>query len=265
MKSVIKLVLFIFSAALLFIMGIYLLQEKIIFQPTPLPQDHQYVLDVPFTEFFIESNDGARLNGLHLKVEDPKGMIVYYHGNAGDLQRWGEICSFFLQFHYDVLVMDYRTYGKSTGKLTEKNLYSDAQLFYDKAKEDFSEENIVIYGRSLGASIATKIASENEPSQLILETPFYSLTDLVKDKFKILPVSKLLKYRFPSSTFIKSVSCPVTILHGTADGVVPYESGLKLFNSISNKPRTLVTIEGGGHNDLINFDTYSTAIQNALQ
>jgi alpha-beta hydrolase superfamily lysophospholipase len=265
MRRIIRPLILLLSVALICIMGTYLLQEKIIFQPTQLQLDHQFRFKTPFEEFFIETKDGARLNGLRFSLAESKGVIVYYHGNAGDLQRWGEITSFFLQFGYEVIVMDYRTYGKSTGELSEKNLYNDAQLFYDRALTYFAEDKIIVYGRSLGASIATKIASENSPSKLILETPFYSLTDLVKEKFSPLPVSGLLKYRFPSNQFIKNTECPVIVIHGTNDAVVPYRSGLKLYEEIPESQGTLITIEGGGHNDLINFKEYEQAIRKVLQ
>ena len=179
MKTLKRVFLFILAAAVIVIMGAYLLQEKFIFLPSKLPQDYVYEFDHDFEELFIETEDGARLNALHFKQENPRGIIVYYHGNAGDLSRWGKVTSYFLQFNYEVLVMDYRTYGKSTGKLSEKALYSDAQLFYNKAKELFPEGNIIVYGRSLGTAMAAYVASKNKPKKLILETPFYDFRKLV--------------------------------------------------------------------------------------
>jgi len=138
---------------------LYFFQEKIIFLPSKLPQDYSYSFSEPFKEFNLAAKDGAKLNGLHFKRENPKGVILYFHGNAGDLARWGEIATFFAQKEYDIVVMDYRTYGKSTGKLSEDALFKDAQLFYDYTLDKYKEEDIIVYGRSLGASIATYTAS----------------------------------------------------------------------------------------------------------
>lgn len=243
---------------------LYFLQEKIIFLPSKLAQDYTYSFSEPFKEFFLTANDGAKLNGLHFKTENPKGVILYFHGNAGDLSRWGEIATFFVAKQYDVVVMDYRTYGKSDGKLSEKALFDDAQLFYDYVLNTYAEEQILVYGRSLGASIASFTASKNTPAKLVLETPFYNLLEIARKRFPVLPVQWLLKYKFESNIYITSVACPITIFHGTQDAVVPFESGKKLY-SLATSKKKFVKIDGGGHNDLISFDAYHTHINEALR
>lgn len=253
------LTLFIFSISML-----YTLQEKLIFLPTTLSKEYKYQFSDTFEEFYITTTDGASLNGLHFKSQNPKGVILYFHGNAGDLSRWGLIASYFLKYNYDVIVMDYRTYGKSTGILNEKNLYKDAQLFYNYALERFPDESIIIYGRSIGTAIATNLASQNEPKQLILESPFYSLGDVVENKFSPFPVQKLLKYSFPSYQFIKKVNCLITIFHGNSDEVVPYESGQKLFKAIPNLNKQFFSISEGKHNNLIDFEAYHKGIEKTL-
>lgn len=258
--SFVVLILLIFSISML-----YTLQEKLIFLPKTLSKDYKYHFSDSFKEFYITTPDGASLNGLHFKSQNPKGVILYFHGNAGDLSRWGEIASYFLKFNYDVIVMDYRTYGKSTGVLNEKNLNNDAQLFYNFAITLFPEENIIIYGRSIGTAIATNLASRNKPKQLILESPFYSLADVVETRFSPFPIQKLLKYSFPSFEFIKKVNCPITIFHGTTDEVVPYESGQKLFNVIPNSNKQFFSIQEGKHNNLIDFEVYHKGIEQTLR
>lgn len=243
---------------------LYFLQEKIIFLPSELPQDYIYSFSEPFEEFFLTAEDGAKLNGLHFKCENPKGVILYFHGNAGDLSRWGEIAIFFAQKKYDVIVMDYRTYGKSTGKLSEAALFKDAQLFYDYALENYNEDELIVYGRSLGCSIATYTASKNEPTKLVLEAPFYNLLQVAQKRFPVLPVKWLLKYKFESNKYITAVTCPTTIFHGTEDAVVPYESGKRLFRLATGK-KEFITVKGGGHNDLINFKAYTANIDTALK
>jgi len=130
--------------------ALYFLQEKILFRPTVLNQTYVYKFSHPFEELFLKADDNAMINVLHFKAEQPKGVILYFHGNAGDLSRWGNITSYFVERNYDVLVMDYRTYGKSTGALSEHALYSDAQMCYDYLKDRYNENDITIYGRSLG-------------------------------------------------------------------------------------------------------------------
>jgi len=244
--------------------AMFLLQEKLIFLPTQLPQEYVYNFERPYEELFIATNDGAKLNALRFTQEDPKGIILYFHGNAGDLSRWGEVVTYFTQYQYEVLVMDYRTYGKSTGELGEDLMYHDADLFYKKAQEWFSEDEIHVYGRSLGTTFATHVASKNNPRQLILESPFYSLESLASKRYWYLPVKPLLRYTFPTSEKIKMVGCPVTIFHGTKDAVVPYENGEELQKTLPNGQCKLVTIPKGNHNDLINFTEYQQGIRELL-
>lgn len=235
------------------------MQEKLIFLPSTLPVYYVYEFSEPFEEIFLKTSDGAELNALHFKTENPKGVILYFHGNAGNLSRWGKITSYFTYFNYDVLVMDYRTYGKSTGKINEKKMFEDTQLFYNYLKERYKEEEIIVYGRSLGTSFASFVASRNNPKKLILETPFFNLYDVAKDRFPFLPMKYLLNFKFPSNEFIKDVTCPVVIFQGTDDSVVPYESAEKLSKLIPKKNLTFITVPGGTHNNLINFTEYTSA------
>lgn len=256
----------IIIASILILLSImlYSFQEKLIFLPTKLTQDHVYTFNADFDEIFLDTTDGARLNALHFYTDNPKGLILYFHGNAGDLSRWGEIVLPFVDLDYDVLVMDYRNYGKSTGKLSEQALYQDAQLFYTYAKEKYPEEQLIIYGRSLGTGIASQLTSQNRPQKLILETPFYSLSEIAQERFPFLPVSYLLRYKIPSYQFLQRVNCPVRIFHGTNDNVVPYASGKKLYDSISNDDKKIYTIPNGNHNNLSDFEIYWNGIQKEL-
>ncbi len=244
---------------------LYFLQEKMIFLPTRLPQDFQYSFAEPFEEVFLSAADGARLNALWFKRPSPRGLILYFHGNAGNLSRWGHIAEPFAKMEYDVLIMDYRTYGKSTGTLSEQNLFSDAQLFYDYAREHYSEKEIVLYGRSLGTGMATRLAADNQPALLLLETPFYSLLDIGVKRFPWLPVKWFMKYPLRAHEFMQQVLCPVRIFHGTKDRIVPYESGRKLFESIPGDNKTFYEIQGGRHNNLSSFPAYQQAVIEVLQ
>ena len=257
-----------FGLIILYLMigtSLYFFQEKIIFRPSVLPQNYTYNFSNEFEELFLKAEDGAIINALHFKAVNPKGIIVYFHGNMGDLSRWGKITEFFVEKNYDVFVMDYRTYGKSTGKLSEQALYNDAQMCYNYVIKKYDELEITIYGRSLGTGIATFLASKNNPKHLILETPYYSLTDVANRRFSMFPTNKLLRYNFPSYKFIQNVRCPISIFHGTNDKVVPFASGEKLFNCIEQKKKIFYTIEKGEHNNLIEFETYQKQLKKILE
>ncbi|MEN1785103.1 MAG: alpha/beta fold hydrolase [Bacteroidota bacterium] len=232
--------------------------------PTVLAKDYRYQFSGTFEELYLETEDGEQLNALHFKRESPKGIVLYFHGNAGDLSRWGEVAEAFINRGFEVIIMDYRSYGKSTGKPTEDNLFKDAQRFYDHTLQRYAQEDIIIYGRSLGAAIATHLAANNHPRQLILETPFYNLLDVAKGRFPFLPVKRLLRYQFASDKHILKVASPIAIFHGTEDAVVPFESGHKLYQIIPNKNKHFFKIPGGRHNDLSDYDGFQRGIDQVL-
>lgn len=246
-------------------------QEKVVFLPVVLPTDHLFDFDEKFDEYFLETPFEGKINVLHFKIRQPKGVILYFHGNADNLNRWGKIALEFTKFGYDVLVMDYRGYGKSSGPRNEKFLYSDAQFFYDFAKEKYPEEKIVVYGRSLGGTFATKVAADNRPKMVILESTFYSIQDIVN---RWLPekvtdrVSPKMTYYFLSYENIVRIQVPLYHFHGTKDFTVPLTSGKKLF-SIFEKAcpkiqKKFIEIHGGTHDDLIKFEAFNTELNAIL-
>ncbi len=259
-----KFLIVIASLYVLVFIGLYFLQEKMIFMPDSLSQDYVYNFPQNFEEISLKTEDGATLNALHFKVENPKGVVLYFHGNAGELSRWGIVVQKFVDLQYDVLVMDFRTYGKSTGKLSQNALYNDAQLFYDYLLKSYSEDKIVVYGRSLGTTFATYVASKNNPKQLILEAPFYSLDDVAGHRFPIYPVSWFLKFHFPTYQYLKDVSCPITIFHGTDDFVVNYGNSEKLSKVKTKGKINFITISKGTHHNLDSYLVYKKTLDSIL-
>ena len=166
LKKILFIVVIFYCFALL---GLYIFQERILFQSVKLKPQYKFSFSKTFTEINLKIDDGAQLNGLYFEVDNPKGVILYFHGNKDNLVRWGGIASELTRYKYNILVVDYRGYGKSTGKRSETKLYHDAQLWYNHLKTTFSETKIILYGRSLGATFATYVASNNKPQQLILE------------------------------------------------------------------------------------------------
>ncbi len=269
MKTVLKFLLTLVIICLLAFGGLYTFQEKFIFLPKDLDQDYTYnfpslASNVTFKELFIDADDGAKLNALYFEVEKPRGLVVYYHGNAHNLSKWGAISSQFTQHNYNVIMLDYRGYGKSTGDRTEEKMYQDALTFYKKANDLFPESLTVVYGRSLGSTFATYVASKNNPQKLILESPFYSLTDVVKTRYPFLPAEKLLNYKFNTGVYASDVTVRTIVIHGTDDGIVPFTSGEKLFMVFPEKNRVLIKIDGGKHNDLAAYQDFAVALNAEL-
>lgn len=258
------LTIFIFMY-LTIVASMYFIQDNILFRPTVLEQNFEFKFSYPFEELFLRPTEKALISALHFKSINPKGVILYFHGNSGDLSRWGKVTEYFVEKNYDVLVMDYRTYGKSTGKITEEALYQDAQFCYDYLKKEYDEHDITVYGRSLGTTFATFVTSKNNPKQLILETPYYSMTNVAQTRFPFLPIKYLLKYKLPTYSFVNEVSCDILILHGTKDKVIRIQSAEKLLEIAPKDQTTLITIQDGSHNDLIEFEEYHKAIEKVLR
>ncbi|MBE15703.1 MAG: alpha/beta hydrolase [Cytophagaceae bacterium] len=244
--------------------GLYFFQENLIFHPSPLPTSYSFDFESPFEEVTLEAQQ-ARLHGIHFTQPQPKGVILYFHGNAGNLARWGELVQPLVAMNYAVIVMDYRQFGKSSGALSQESLYQDALQWYAFAKAQYDNTPITLYGRSLGTTFATYVASKNEGERLILETPFYSIANEAKSRFPFLPVDALVKYPFPTYSFINEVTAPITIVHGTADGVVDYSHGKRLYEHINSDQKELITIPEGGHNNLSDYPTYQQALYEMLE
>jgi len=236
--------------------GVYFFQEKLIFYPEKLPNDFKFNFHIKFEEHFIKMDDGAELNALRFKSENSKGLILYFHGNAGSLRRWGEVVDPFVDLGYDVLIMDFRGYGKSSGKRSHKAMLSDADRLYEFALNFVEEKNLILFGRSLGCSFASYLAGKNDPSKLILESPFYSMGDMARRVMPIFPQSIFLRFNFNNYKSLIGANCPIYIFHGKEDEIVPLESGQKLFQKLDSDQSQLFAIEGGGHNNLAGFDEY---------
>jgi uncharacterized protein len=245
--------------------ALYFLQDKIIFHPKKLPADYKYQFDVPFREIDLLVNDEKNLSIIQFTVPDSlrKGIVLYFHGNRTNINRYAKHAGSFTRNNYEVWMIDYPGYGKSTGKRTEQGLYDDALLFYKMAISQVSAEHIIIYGRSLGSGIAAQLASVRDCKKLILETPYYSMDALAKHYFFIYPVMPLSKYALPTYRHLEYIKAPISIFHGTKDRVVPYRQGKRLSNQKSGIE--LITIEKGGHNNLAEFPLFQQKLDSLLQ
>ena len=260
LKILAGIYLLIFIAAVVF-------QRQIALHPQPLARNFKYDFEGKIDEFFISPEKNIELNLLHFHTDrqpKPKGIVFYLHGNSDNLARWGQHAHEFTSRGYDVLMYDFRGFGKSSGSTTEENLMSDAQFLYEKINLQFPEQQIVLYGRSLGTGVATKLAAENSPKKLILETPYFSLPDLSWSYLPILPYNLINSFKIPTHEYIQKVRCPIHIFHGTDDGIVLYSQSQKLVNLLK-KPQILTTLQGGHHRELEKFPEYQAKMDELLR
>jgi pimeloyl-ACP methyl ester carboxylesterase len=245
--------------------ALFFMQDIFLFRPTKLPADYQYKFDMPFRQVDLAVSEEKNLSIVQFTVPDSirKGIVLYFHGNRGNINRYAPAASLFTKNNYEVWMIDYPGYGKSTGKRTEQGLYDDALLFYNMAHSKMSSDSIILYGRSLGSGIAAQLASRRDCKRLILEAPYYSMNKLAAYYFFMFPTKFFVKYELPTYSYIENVQAPVTIFHGTGDGVIPYKHARLLAEH--NKKTELVSIEKGGHNNLATFPAFVQKLDSLLQ
>lgn len=243
--------------------ALYFFQEKIIFFPQKLDKNHKFGFQ-NIQEYFIKTNDNKKLNALLFKVKNPKGVIFYLHGNAGNLQSWGYEADTYRTLWYDVFMLDFRGYGKSEGKISsQKQMYEDINKAYELTLKMYKEENIIILGYSIGTGLATYLASKHNPKMLILQAPYFSLSLIAKQRYHIIPAF-LLKYKFPTNEYIQKCKMPIVIFHGLNDRVISYESSLKLSKLLKEKDK-FITLKNQGHNEITENKIYLEKIKELLE
>ncbi len=232
----------------------YFRQESVIFQPSRLSTAHDFRFDRPFEEIWIEVEPGVELNALHFpasRADNP--VVLYLHGNAGHLQDWGWHADLYVEAGYDFLVIDYRGYGKSAGRVdSETQLHADVDRVWGWTTARYTPADVTLVGYSLGAALAARLACESEsaPARLVLLAPFYSARDMARHLVPFVPIGLL---RYPLRTDLALSECrpeiPITIFHGRGDRTVPFSQGRRLADLLGSRAR-LVPLPDATHQDI---------------
>lgn len=245
--------------------AVYFFQDNMIFHPEKVSQDSSYHFSQKHKDITIAINDSYNMNVVqfltsgHLK----KGVVLYFHGNMKNISWYAAQADLFTTKGYEVWMIDYPGFGKSTGELTESILYDYAMQVYNLAGKTYPASQIILYGRSLGTGVACWLASKKSCSHLILETPYYSLSSLASRYIPIYPVSTLIKYKIPTYKYLSLVNAPVTIFHGTDDQVIPYKNAARLKTMLKPSDR-FITLEGRGHNNIPDDSVFSETLNAIL-
>lgn len=236
-------------------------QERLIFLPTrsdpalPIVQDsdvHERFVDVP----------GARLSLLELRRPEPTGVVFFLHGNAGNLQSWFVDIDFYRRVNYDLVMLDYRGYGKSSGRIeSEAQLHADVQAVWQQVAPRYRGRKVVVYGRSLGTGLAATLAAAIEPDLTVLVSPYESLLALAREHYPWVP-SAMIRYPMRTDAVIGRIRSPVLLVHGEHDDLIPLHHSRAL---LTHAPRArLAVVDGAGHNDLQAFQLYRQVVADAL-
>jgi len=243
----IVLIVVIVYAGVVAILGIF--QSRFIYFPSrPLdatPED----VNLPYEDVQFESEDGLRLSGWFIPAQQERGTILFCHGNAGNISHRLDSIAIFHRLGMSTFIFDYRGYGKSEGKPTEKGTYRDAKAAWQflVEKKQIAPEKIVIFGRSLGGAIGAWLARKHRPGALIMESTFTSIRDIASDVYPYLPVRHLTRFDYDAARYVSAVSCPVMIAHSRNDDLIPFAHGERLFKA-AGEPKAFLEMTGS-HND----------------
>src|SRR5687767_1787545 len=239
--------------------ALYFLQDAILFHPVSLKRDHNYDFPQKHKEINIPIGEETNLNIIQFFSTDTvtKGVVLYFHGNKKNISWYAKYPPYFTRHGYEVWLIDYPGFGKSTGKFSEQILYDRAATLYQFARSRFAPDSIIIYGKSMGTGIAAQLASVKNCKRLILETPYYDFPSVIKHYLPIYSVDRMMHYKIPTNKYLEKIIAPVTIFQGTKDRQITY-SNAKRLQPFLKAGDEFVTIEGGRHNNLF---TYKETIQ----
>ncbi len=229
------------------------LHNSLIFLPDKNNYGSPENCNYPFEEIFIQTSDSEKLHGYFFTSSSDK-VLLYLHGNAQNVTAWYEACvEIRKKIDVNILLVDYRGYGKSTGKSNLDGVIIDALSMYDSLiQKGFKEENISLYGRSLGGAIALELAVRKKIKSVTLLSGFTSLADMCREHYPLIPLNMVRRDVLISKDLIKNISCPVLIVHGDRDMIVNVSHAYNLFE-LAKEPKKLLILKGAGHNDLIPF------------
>jgi fermentation-respiration switch protein FrsA (DUF1100 family) len=256
-----KLIIIILVIFILLFFFIRFIEQRSLYFPLKDIEATPAAIGLDYEDVTVTTNDGLQLTGWFIPSAHSRDTILLSHGNGGNISHRLEKINILHTLDLDVLIYDYRGYGKSTGKPSESGLYRDAQAMYDylRNKKRVPAQKIIAYGESLGAAVTIDLAGETDVGAIIIESGFTSIHDMAKKIFGAAP-SFLIHAKYDSVNKIKSIRIPKLIMHSPDDEVVPFAQGRGLFEN-APEPKTFVELQGG-HNDgfLISGDVYSKAI-----
>jgi len=199
-------------------------------------------------ELWIETADGETLHAWFVPARHERGTLLFFHGNAGNISHRLESLRIFHRLGLSVLIIDYRGYGRSTGRPSEEGTYEDALAAWRHLVDErgVAPDRLVLFGRSLGGAVATWLAAERSPRGLIIESTFRSVPDLAAELYWFLPVRRLARIEYPVEALLGSIQLPVLVVHSREDEIIPFRHGEALYSAHPGQTRFLEL--RGGHN-----------------
>ncbi|THH34968.1 alpha/beta hydrolase [Neolewinella litorea] len=242
-----RIILFLLVAYAILCAGLYAFQESVIFRPRQLPADYEFGVGEEMT---LHTPDGVPLNVLAFQKPGAEGAILFLHGNRGSNRRSLRQTEGLVDAAYDLYLFDYRGYGKSGGAIvSEEQLFADAQIVYDSLRARYAEENIIVVGYSLGTGMASYLAANNHPRHCVLAAPYASITAM-KNLWLWMVPDFILKYPLNTRENVARANCPVTVLHGQQDELIPFAMAEEIKEAAPERVE-LIPLPSSGHRGVI--------------
>ncbi len=249
---------YIFSLIFIYIIcgfSLFIFQRKILFNVSGKPKKPSVYGLNNIEEFKISTSDGIKLLSWYSKPTDKQPLLVYFHGNSFDIGERAFRVIRYINAGWGVLLFAWRGYSGNDGKPSENNLYKDAEavLNWLNDQTQIDKSNIVLYGESLGTGVAVEMATRYTFKSVILEAPFTSIPDVAQKRYKIFPSKYLVLDKFDNLSKIDKILCPILVISGKKDEIIPHSHSIKLFNK-ANHPKDCLFIDEAMHNNLYDFD-----------
>jgi uncharacterized protein len=231
---------------------VWWLEPRMAFYPIRGVQETPAAAGLPFRDVRVPTADGETLHAWRLEAPEPRALVVFFHGNGGNLSLWLDVIVELRRRGFSVFAPDYRGYGASTGKPSEQGLYRDADATIRVVGNELARPDvpIIYWGRSVGSPVAAYAASRTTAAALVLESPMPNVRTLLRTNPVLWLLSHLSSYRFPTSRFLERYEGPLLVVHGDADAIIPYNAGRRVFADARTSRKTFLTIPGADHNDL---------------
>lgn len=264
---VFKAAIIIAAIYLAVVLAVYLLQGRLLYVPQRKLDATPADAGMDYADVTLQAADGVTLHAWHVRAPQEQALVLFCHGNAGNISHRLDSIVQFAGMGLSVLIFDYRGYGQSQGHPTEQGTYLDAHAAWDYLTGTLGTppERIVVFGRSLGAAVAAGLARQVRPGALILESGFTSCADIGQQHYPWLPVRWLLKYRYPTIETVAHITCPTLIVHSPDDDIVPFSHGRHLYRAAA-EPKSFLQISGD-HNTgfLTSGETYTDGVRLFLE
>ena len=249
MKMILSILLLLAAVYFGVAIVLYFMQRRLTFHPMRDMPYNPANIGLEYEKVQLNTPDGLALSAWYVPAKNATATLLFCHANGGNISYYMDTLDIFNKLGLNCLIFNYRGYGDSQGKITEEGIYLDAQTAYDwlRTEKRASPKDIIIFGRSLGASVAAHLAKNVRPGGLVIESGFTSYADIAQKFYPYIMVRPFAKYSLDTMEYIKKVKCPILFIHSRSDEIMPFEFGLRLYSS-ANGAKEFVEIFGG-HND----------------